>query len=148
NARAISLRTEEESNIAERYSEYAVNCFERIKTILQHKPQHQVLVQIIVAGHREQAVIAGLSGLLKTAQLENPQIVGQVILVAAATSTEELARHLQAEKTRAATVKDELIRYEKGVRQVLRWQEVPADGEQSPIAFKEKGVYLVTGGLG
>ena len=43
---------------------------------------------------------------------------------------------------------DALIKYEPGGRQVLRWQEVAADREKPPMAFQERGVYLITGGLG
>src|SRR5262249_38656128 len=94
---------------------------------------------------QEQALFAGLSGLLKTAALENPRLIGQLILVPAHTTAEELGRLLQEEKARKP---DPLIRYEQGARQVLRWQEVPEDRERPPIAFKDDGVYLVTGGLG
>ena len=30
----------------------------------------------------------------------------------------------------------------------MRWQEVRADPEEPPLAFKDEGVYLITGGLG
>ena len=134
---------QEEKNIARRYSEYAVACFERIQSILRGKPQGRVLVQIVAADQQEQSLFAGLSGLLKTAALENPQFRGQLILVPAQTTSGELSRRLQDEKSRGL---DALVRYRDGVRQVLRWQEVPR--ETAPIAFREQGVYLITGGFG
>ncbi len=141
----LSLQAGEQRNIAERYSEYALACFERVQAILQGKPEGKVLVQIVVVDRQEQALLAGLSGLLKTAALENPRLIGQLILVPADLTTEELARHLQEEKSRGL---DPLIRYQQGARQVLRWEEIAADREKPPIAFKESGVYLITGGLG
>jgi len=69
----------------------------------------------------------------------------QLILSPPEITTEELATHLQAEQRRAP---DTMIRYEQGARQVLRWQEAPEDQEKPPIAFKDHGVYLITGGLG
>src|SRR5207244_8558380 len=111
----LSLHAGQQPNIAQRYSEYALACFERIQAILQSKPQGKVLVQIVVADHQEQAVLAGLSGLLKTAALENPQFIGQLILAPALTTAEELAKWLQAEQPRPL---DTLIRYRSEERRV------------------------------
>jgi len=140
----LALEAGQHKTIAQRYSEYALACFERIQTILQGKSQGRVLVQIVVADHQEQVLLAGLSGLVKTATLENPQFFGQLILVPAGMTVEELGRHLEEEKNRAL---DPVVRYDQGVRQVLRWREV-AHSDTPPIAFKDHGVYLITGGLG
>jgi len=141
----LSLQAGPQQNIAQRYSEHALACFELIQTVLRDKPKGKALVQIVVAGRQEQAMLAGLMGLLKTAALENSQFIGQLILVQASASVEELARRLQEEKTHGL---DTLIRYQDGARQVLRWQEAPEDQEKPPIAFKDAGVYLITGGMG
>jgi acyl transferase domain-containing protein/acyl carrier protein len=141
----LSLQAEQQKSVAQRYSDYALACFERIQAILRSKPQEKVLVQIVIADHPEHLVLAGLSGLLKTAALENPQLIGQLIVVPAETTAEELAIWVRDEKTRGL---DTLIRYEHGVRQVLRWHEMAADPEKAPIAFRDHGVYLITGGMG
>jgi hypothetical protein len=126
--------------IAQHYSDFALACFERIQAILQAKPQGGVLVQIAVRDE----LFAGLSGLLRTAALENPQFAGQLVIVPAGAPAEELERCLEDAKHAG----EPLIRYEQGVRQVLRWQEIaPAHGKP-PVVFKEQGVYLITGGLG
>jgi acyl transferase domain-containing protein/enoyl-CoA hydratase/carnithine racemase/acyl carrier protein/cyclopropane fatty-acyl-phospholipid synthase-like methyltransferase len=141
----LSLHAEPQQNIAQRYSEHALACFERIRSILQAKPRGNVLVQIVVPGHEEQVLLAGLSALLETAALENPRIAGQLIIVSADISAEELSRRLEEEKLRAP---DALVRYAQSGRQVRRWQEVQADLAKPPVAFKNDGVYLITGGLG
>jgi acyl transferase domain-containing protein/enoyl-CoA hydratase/carnithine racemase/acyl carrier protein len=140
----LSLERREQS-IAQRYSEYAWACFERIQSILQRKPQGKVLLQIVAANSQEQALFAGLSGLLKTAALENPQFTGHLVLTSAEITSKELAALLQEEKNAGA---DSVVRYQQGVRQVLHWEEVTANINNLPIAFKEHGVYLITGGLG
>src|SRR5207244_7415310 len=99
-SRFLLLQAEQQRTIAQRYSEYALACFERIQAILQGKPQGKVLVQIVIADHQEQALLAGLSGLLNTAALENPQFVGQLIRVPADITAEELVEPLQEGKTR------------------------------------------------
>lgn len=143
-SRCLSLPAEDRKNIAQRYSDYALACFERIQAIFRIKPQSKVLIQIVAANYHEQALFAGLSGLLKTAALENPIIAGQLVLVTPEMTTEQLATCLQKEESGH----DSLIRYEQGVRQVPRWQEISPDPEKPPVAFRDHGVYLITGGLG
>ena len=104
-----------------------------------------LLVQIVVADGQEPALLAGLSALLKTAMLENPQCVGQLILVPTQTSTNELAVQLQDETLRT---QDAMVKYGKDGRRVWRLQEVPLDEAPPRAAFKDEGVYLITGGLG
>ena len=60
-------------------------------------------------------------------------------------AVEELSWHLQEEKNGGL---ETLIKYGPSGRQVVRWQEVRADPEEPPLAFKDEGVYLITGGLG
>ena len=148
-SQCLPLHAGRQQNIAQRYSEYALACFERIQTILRGKPGGKTLVQVVVAEHQEQALFAGLSALLKTAGQENPQLIGQLILVPAHTPAEELAVLLQEEMSRGpAAGLDTLIRYGDGGRQILGWQEAPEGEGRPPIVFKDGGVYLITGGLG
>ena len=132
-------------NIAERYSEAALICFEYVQTILNDKSGGKVLVQIVIANNQEEALLTGVSGLLKSAALENPHLTGQVILTKAQITTEELARQLQENQTRP---QDTLIKYEQGLRYILNWKETKTNQEKSKLTFKDQGVYLITGGLG
>ncbi|HYI08885.1 MAG TPA: SDR family NAD(P)-dependent oxidoreductase, partial [Thermoanaerobaculia bacterium] len=141
----LSVQAEGAGNIAQRYSEYAVACFERVQAIFHNKREGKVLVQIAIADDHEHPLFAGLSGLLKTAALENPQFIGQLILVPADTTAQDLERYLNREKSRGL---DPLVKYHHGVRRVLRWQEVVVEPGEPPVAFKDQGVYLITGGLG
>ena len=138
---ALELRSE--GSVAARYSNYAVTLFERVQSILRNRPQGNVLVQIAVADCDER--FAGLSGLLNTASLENPRFAGQIVIVPANLTTDELDLYLRDEERRGAAAR--AVRYESGVRRVQRWQEVTADAA-APVAFQEEGVYLITGGLG
>ena len=142
---ALRLQGNSDQNIAERYTEYAVACFERIQAVLQSKTPGTVLFQIVVPDQQEQALLAGLTGLLRTASLESPRLIGQIILVPPDTTSEELARYVEDEKTFGL---DPLVRYREGARGVLQWQEVPAEAMTAPVAFEDGKVYLITGGLG
>ena len=72
----LSLETDSQKTIAQRYTDDALACFEQIQTIFKSKPNGKVFVQIVVRNDQEQVLQAGLSGLLKTAALENPQFAG------------------------------------------------------------------------
>ena len=134
-----------QKNIADRYNKYTLTCFELIKNIIKDKHKGKVLIQIVVANNKEQTLFAGLSGLLKTATLENPRIVGQIILTTSQINTDELAAQLHDNQNR---LQDTIIKYERGKRHILRWQGVQPTQDRPNIAFKDQGVYLVTGGLG
>jgi acyl transferase domain-containing protein/enoyl-CoA hydratase/carnithine racemase/acyl carrier protein len=141
----LALHAEDRQSPAQQYGEYALACFERIQGILGAKPQGPVVVQCVVADDQAHALFAGLSGLLKTAALEHPRLTGQLILTAPHTTTDALARCLQDERTHG---QDPIVKYEHGARHVWRWQEVAETQERPPIAFKDDGVYLITGGFG
>ncbi|MVA81559.1 SDR family NAD(P)-dependent oxidoreductase [Agrobacterium vitis] len=131
------------AHLADAYADAALGLFEHIRTILKSKPRGQVLVQLVLADEPEQAVLMGLSGLLKTAALENPLLIGQIILTEPDTGASHLAQQLaESRKTPSET----LLWYRNGARQALVWQERQAPS--SMIAFKDHGVYLITGGLG
>jgi acyl transferase domain-containing protein/enoyl-CoA hydratase/carnithine racemase/acyl carrier protein/NADP-dependent 3-hydroxy acid dehydrogenase YdfG len=137
----VSLRGDSQ-NIAQRYSGIALACFERMQAILQNRPQGTVLFQVVVPDDRG---LRGLSALLKSATLENPQFIGQLVIVPASITSTEL-RRIVANETRGAS--NAVVRYAGGARQVLRWQESSVPAEPAPVAFKDHGVYLITGGLG
>ncbi|NQZ10284.1 MAG: SDR family NAD(P)-dependent oxidoreductase, partial [Algicola sp.] len=134
-----------DKDLGQRFNEYALRCFELIKQILAGIPQGKVLMQVVV----NDPLFTGLSGLLKSTALENPNFVGQIILTSAQINTEQLAAQLQDERSHT---QDAVVRYHQGKREVIRWQEMPetqvTTRDLAPIAFKDKGVYLITGGLG
>ena len=141
----LSLPTYRERDIAEQYNETAILCFEHIKTILRGKPQGNVLLQIVIANKMEGRLFMGLSGLIKTACLENPQLKGQIIINDPETTTDELVVRLQADKNNP---QDRIIRYAGSTRDVLRLHEIQSIQDKPVMNFKDQGVYLITGGLG
>ncbi|HYK00424.1 MAG TPA: SDR family NAD(P)-dependent oxidoreductase, partial [Thermoanaerobaculia bacterium] len=140
----VSLHVEQ-MDLAQRYSHVTVACFERIQAILRSDPHARTLVQVVVTDDEEHALAAGVSGLLETAALENPGFTGQLILIGPEMTAEELAARLEGEASHGT---DPLVRYQGGDRQILDWQEMPVAPEPPPVAFKDSGVYLITGGLG
>ncbi len=138
-----------QSDIGERYVGYALSCFQKLREILAAKPRGRVLCQLVIPDQPDSELLVGLSGMLRTAGQENPQLVGQVIVVNPA-SARALANLLRAEKER---LEDGIVRHSAGARQVLQWRDVAQlrDAARAPAVhadIRDDGVYLVTGGSG
>ncbi|WP_316187514.1 MULTISPECIES: SDR family NAD(P)-dependent oxidoreductase, partial [unclassified Bradyrhizobium] len=115
-----------------------------LRSVLEEKPQGPVLLQALVPCSGDGSLLAGLSGLLRTAHLENPNLVGQVIHVEEGDSPTSVAAKLQESAT---APQDGQVRYWRGVREVLEWDEVEVPSvAASP--WRDGGVYLITGGAG
>ncbi|WP_369751182.1 SDR family NAD(P)-dependent oxidoreductase [Brevibacillus sp. BC25] len=142
-ARFLALQSDQQG-IAERFQAYAVRVFEEIKALLQAKPKGKVLIQIVVPLRSEQRLFAGLAGLLKTAQIENPKVVGQLIEI---DSTEDSAGLAEKLKANSLCPTDCQIRYQLGKRYIVGWSEVAPQVEVS-MPWKDNGIYLITGGAG
>lgn len=139
-------------NLALDYSGLALTCFERIQTILKSSPEGKVMVQVVAINNEQAMIQSGLSGLLKSAMLENPQLITQIVFTdivdfhQSLNMTEKLAQQLQDARS---CPQETVINYQQGVRNVLRWREIgEAVQANEIIAFKNDGTYLITGGLG
>ena len=128
---------------AERYREATLAL---LTTLQQLPPGEPACVQVAVAEQGDTALLAGLSGLLDTARQERGGLVAQLVLVPASMTAHTLAARLRdAEATGVA-----LVRIDADGRLVRRqWQDVLLEGDaDAPCAFRDDGVYLITGGLG
>ncbi|NOU17196.1 MAG: SDR family NAD(P)-dependent oxidoreductase [Bacteroidales bacterium] len=139
----VQLQTQQ-GNIDEQYSKVALTCFENLQSICKLKGK--IFIQIVIGSrNQEETLFIGLSGLLKTATLENPQLKGQIIFTDSQIQADDLARQLKYDQTRP---QDIVIKYDQNTRYTLSWQEIQNSQEKTTIAFKDQGVYLITGGLG
>lgn len=135
------------------FSDYAVQVFEQVKELFGRKPAGRVLLQIVTGtGERSFAypeqLLGALAAMLKTAQMENPQFIGQLIELDAFGATlkqAELAAILHENGQMPAT---QHVRYSQGKRQIMTWAELDSNGQQSTSVWKQGGVYLITGGAG
>ncbi|MBY9087709.1 PfaD family polyunsaturated fatty acid/polyketide biosynthesis protein, partial [Paenibacillus sp. HN-1] len=141
--RCVSLQSPQ-SGIAERFQSYAARVFEEIQSLLKEKPKQEVWIQIAVPNEGEQELFTGLLGLLKTAQIENPKLHGQLIEVEA----DEEADRLQEILETGSGSSERHIRYQAGKHLVARWKEIEVQPEAIDLPWKDQGVYLITGGLG
>ncbi|WP_338930997.1 SDR family NAD(P)-dependent oxidoreductase [Streptomyces netropsis] len=135
------------SGVDGRFSDYALQVFGVVRQVLAEHAHHDVCVQVVVPADGESSVWSGLAGVVRTAGLENPRVAGQVILVEPWEDPERVAPWVGADR---AAAEDAVVRYRGGAREVLRWRELPGAtaGGDVAVAWKDAGVYLITGGAG
>ena len=133
------------NNIEEQFNKVALTCFKKIQSIFNAKPKGKVSFQFVINNKPVQSIFTSLSGLFKTAHLENPNFFGQIIQVEEQTTTENLIEILQENRDR---LEDVSIKYIQGKRNILQWQPIELSKKISTVPFKDHGVYLITGGLG
>ncbi|MFF0897345.1 SDR family NAD(P)-dependent oxidoreductase [Streptomyces sp. NPDC003278] len=119
-----------------------------LRGMLEHGLRRDALLQVVVVGEPgdadRQACFAGLTGLLKTARLENPRLHTQYVDCLDGPTPDRVVARLRAE---AAHPAEPEIRYRDGRREVRRLTEVtPARPAAAP--WRTGGVYLITGGTG
>ncbi|AIQ12430.1 SDR family NAD(P)-dependent oxidoreductase [Paenibacillus durus] len=166
-SKAHCVRLGAAGGIAERFEVYALAVFEEIRERMKVPGEGLTLLQVVIPGSGESELVAGLTGLLRTARLENSRLVGQLIEVEAGTAADTVAEQLQAG---AGYLEETHLRIAGGQLQRAGWQEYEADarGEEAAVAeqeagaerlnrqagqglrhpWKAGGVYVITGGGG
>ncbi|WP_276736064.1 type I polyketide synthase [Bacillus sp. (in: firmicutes)] len=131
--------------IDDRFEVYAVQLFEEIKQLMHSKTGGHTFIQVAVPALNEPQLLSGLTGLLKTAELENPKLTGQLIELDTEVSASNLFEALEENRR---CPRDTHIRYWQGKRFVSKWKETSGEHLSADIPWKDKGVYLITGGAG
>lgn len=142
--RCLAFQSEGDG-IAERFEFHCLRLFEEIQAVLRDKPKGKVLIQVVVSGTGEKQLFAGLSGLLKTACLENPKLSGQLIEVEPGDSPEQIIGKL---RENSLSPMDNQIRYRDGRRYVACWKRLENLSDQFDIPWRDGGIYLISGGAG
>ncbi|WFE15879.1 type I polyketide synthase [Bacillus atrophaeus] len=131
--------------IHERFETYAVQAFEEIQQTLNAKSGGKMLIQIAVPAQSNPQLLSGLTGLLKTAQLENPKLTGQLIEINSGMNADDMAGTI---KENRLCPSDKHIRYWNEKRYVGEWRETDAEQLGVKVPWIDQGVYLITGGAG
>ncbi|MEQ8784417.1 MAG: amino acid adenylation domain-containing protein [Roseibium album] len=137
----LSLVTEDTEPHAV-FESCALQLFTFLKT-LSGGPLKATL-QVVVPTDRHGSLLEGLSGLLRSAALENKKWSCQ--LVGTDTSAGNFADCLEADAHTAGTQCE--IRYLSGLRFVRSWNEIQPERTDETRPWKDRGVYLLTGGAG
>ncbi|WP_155983783.1 SDR family NAD(P)-dependent oxidoreductase, partial [Paenibacillus sp. 1-18] len=129
----------------QRFQNYAARMFDEVKSILKAKPKGKALLQIVVPAQGQQQLFRALSGILHTAQFENPKVMGQLIEVEPGEDAGSLIAKLN-ENSRSLA--DKQVQYQDGKRRVAVWREISAGASGVKPLWKDRGIYLITGGAG
>ncbi len=128
------------------YAQLTRGCLQAVQSLLQRKPMPRTRVQLAVADTADAATATGLGGLFASVGLENPDLIGQVLLLPADSDAAALEAILRSEREAAP---EPLLRHAGGQRWVRRWDVLdPAPAPHADSVFKHDGTYLISGGLG
>ncbi|KZE65577.1 polyketide synthase, partial [Paenibacillus jamilae] len=141
----LILQSEEES-VDARFGTYASQVFEQIQQVLKAQSKDKTLIQLVIPVQDHRQVFSGLYGLLQTAQLENPTLVGQLIEVDVEEDAAAGIINILQENSRNSM--DTQVRYQWGRRYAAAWTEIQSSREGGRIPWKDSGIYLITGGIG
>ncbi|MBR8740350.1 hypothetical protein DSY14_01205 [Nocardiopsis sp. MG754419] len=124
----------------ERFTAAAEALLAHIQGAVRATRDGRVLVQVVC-----ERPFSGLSGLLRTARMEHPKLVTQLVEVEPGTDVARLDTWLRYD---AASHDDAFVRHEGGRRLVPERTEVATDPREQEEPWRSGGVYLVTGGAG
>jgi polyketide synthase PksN len=110
----------------------ALQLFEIIQRILKQKPTGPVLIQVLTVSQGPGQVYTALSGLLKTAHLENPKIFGQVIAVEPDLSVESIYAKLEENRFERQSAQIRYVQNKRFVAGLTRLAKTAA-APQSPL---------------
>ena len=137
------------SSAADTYQTYVKQLVEQLKLILQDSAIKQALVQVVypVSGNLKTAGFNGLGALLKTVALENPKINGQLIQIEKQV-TEKVFIDQLIQATQLTDISE--FKFVNNKIQQRVWSQLAesVERERVAVAWRESGVYLITGGLG
>nr|WP_237728481.1 SDR family NAD(P)-dependent oxidoreductase [Paenibacillus sp. OSY-SE] len=134
------------SSVADRFQDYTAQLLKETQNILASRRKERVLIQLYIHTDTETQVFAGLSGFLKTAQMEEPHLLCQLIESEQGNSADEISTILN-ENSKSPL--DHHVRYTDRGRLVWELKECTvASDERRKLPWKDGGVYLVTGGAG
>ncbi|MCM3269689.1 SDR family NAD(P)-dependent oxidoreductase [Paenibacillus elgii] len=137
----------ENSGIEQRFRSAVLRAFGEIRRLIRHNADGadgKILIQTVVANEGQLHLLSALSGLLRTAVLENPKLSAQLIEVDPGMNASQIAALLKENGTAA----EMHIRYSAGKRYEKSWNELPLAGKRTDMPWRDGGVYLITGGTG
>ncbi|MDK8189824.1 SDR family NAD(P)-dependent oxidoreductase [Paenibacillus sp. UMB7766-LJ446] len=140
-------RTGDSGGMDKAYPAIVLKAYRFVQELLKSKPEGPVLIQLLIANREHYRLFGGLSALLKTAELENPKIIIQIIESEYPSSPGRMV-HMLTESSLSAG--DTHIRYLNDKRSTSSWKElgIPNTSSSVYLPWKDQGVYLITGGLG
>ncbi|MFI0774448.1 SDR family NAD(P)-dependent oxidoreductase [Streptomyces sp. NPDC021212] len=126
-----------------RFTDISRQVFESVRELAAEPSSDATLVQVVVSTDGDGVTQLALAGLLRTAALEGPRFVGQVIGLDGAATDDTVAT---AVADNAGAADADVIRYDDGLRTVQTWGTPDRPAYPAGIPWRAGGTYLITGG--
>lgn len=126
----------DKSDLAKQFVQDALQAFHIIQGVLKKKPTNIVPVQILLFNQSEKSFGKALGALLQTAHLENPNIVGQCVVLNDEMKSEHIRSILHANRQLMTT--PQVAYQESDKRHVLTWKEVPSSERKASLPWQER----------
>ncbi|XVW83974.1 SDR family NAD(P)-dependent oxidoreductase [Candidatus Profftella armatura] len=132
----------------------AIKIFEYIQQNLINK-NGRILFQIVIQNFKSKICsniifpikfLHSISGILKTAHIENSNFFGQIIEITNQKNKDNFIKEIIQENSLMPF--DQNIRYLNGKRYVLYFNKISSKKNAFPLFWKNDGIYLITGGMG
>ncbi|SFR72218.1 SDR family NAD(P)-dependent oxidoreductase [Anaeromicropila populeti] len=145
NARAFSLNSEK-LELGDKFTDIGKAVFLEIKACLHNKKKGKILLQVVSMKGESQPLYRSIGSLLKSASFENPDCVTQMIEIEGSHFKElDLAKIL----VDCSYMNHAEVRYLEDGKYTPQMKEIKNKGnEGKQFKWKDKGVYVITGGLG
>lgn len=139
----IKSISNDRGSASENYINSAKYCFEKVKKIIL-EIKEKTLLQVVIKKSDENNLLFALSGLLRTAEMENPLFKGQVIALDSDDSELMQLKLVSAKNN----IDNKVIKFSGDDKEILTWKEIQNQNKISANPFRDNGVYIITGGLG
>lgn len=129
------------------YESIATNVFLKVKEIMKSHSEYDQMIQVFVPNDLAGQLYGAISGILRTAHIENPSVFGKVIHVDQTLSSMELSKISQAEQK---VLDQDLVIYKGNQRYIERLETIVPNEvqEENDYPWRNQGVYIITGGAG
>ncbi|MDR3060288.1 MAG: SDR family NAD(P)-dependent oxidoreductase, partial [Prevotella sp.] len=145
NGQCLSYSSSISSSLGVNYIEGSVFCFETIRSLFEKRFSGDILFQVVIGQDVSSSVYGGLSGLLKTAHMENPGFRGQLIHLNSPLSADSLSDVLNICGSYPSL---STLLYQDHMYYYQDLEELSLLTLSSQSILKDSGVYLITGGMG
>lgn len=132
--------TADNDTLPDSFMSYAEGLFVEIKHLLEVRTTGRTLLQVVMVGAHRSLLAGGLRGMLQTAVLEYPLLDAKLI------ETDETGTALVALLKQHTGPGPLHVKYRDGMGWQDSWEPLSVSSEVMP--WKDKGVYLITGGTG
>lgn len=131
--------------VANSYEDAVHTCIEKLRLAIKQVTYRKHFLQLVISAELHENALFGLESLLRTAAMENPLLVPQVIVLNSSVQSTSVADKLRQARKLAQFY---CIQFDEDQMYVPHWHELLPARAEKLTQLKEGGTYLITGGMG